>query len=212
MNDPHRRSGKPSKNSLDDEAEAERRANAKDGGVEARIRLAQFLIRRGEADASGRGSEKFAETARLFAALNAALMDAGIACWDAKYHYNFWRPVTAIPRAGEDGNGATAPDKKWLPLLNTPAHPEYPSGHSTFSGAGLAVLAGFLGTEEVAIEVRSDGLPNTTRKFASLCDCAVECGMSRVYAGIHYRFSCEDGQKVGEAVGKEVLIRFPVKP
>lgn len=146
-----------------------------------------------------------AESARLFAVLNVALTDAGIACWDAKFRYNFWRPVTAISRAAEDGNAGTEPDAAWLPLLNTPAHPEYPSGHSTFSGAAAVVLAHFFGGDAVTFTVRSDGLPKVERRFTSLRACAEECGASRVYAGIHYRFSCEDGIALGERGAREVL-------
>ncbi len=145
-----------------------------------------------------------AESARFFAILNVALADAGIACWNAKYHYNFWRPVTAIVRAAEDNNPATEADAAWLPALATPPHPEYPSGHSTFSGAAAAVLARFFGTDAISFTVRSDGLPGVERKFTSLRACAQECGNSRVYAGIHYRFSCEDGLALGEKVGEYV--------
>ena len=134
------------------------------------------------------------ECARLFAHLNTTLTDAGIACWDAKYHFNFWRPVTAI------GEG-------WLPLLATPAHPEYPSGHSTFSGAALVVLAQHFGGENIAFTVKSDALPGVERRFTSLRDCAVECGTSRVFGGIHYRFSCVDGMKLGEAIATETALK-----
>ena len=152
-----------------------------------------------------------AESARLFAILNVALVDAGIACWDAKFHYNFWRPVTAIPRAAEDGNAETEPNAAWLPLLHTPAHPEYPSGHSTFSGAAVVVLGAFFGGDAVEFTVRSDGLPKIERHFTSLRACAEECGASRVGAGIHYRFSCEDGMALGERVAAEVLEKREVK-
>lgn len=138
-----------------------------------------------------------AKSARLFATLNIALTDAGIACWDAKYHYNFWRPVTAIARDGIE----------WEPLLTTPAHPEYPSGHGAFSGAATVVLAHFLGGDAVKFTVRSDALPKTERRFASLRACAVECGMSRVFGGIHYGFSCEDGMRIGQEIGEWVTSR-----
>lgn len=143
--------------------------------------------------------------ANLFALLNAALVDAGIACWDAKYHYNFWRPVTAVRRADEDENDATITDSEWLPMLNTPAHPEYPSGHSTFSGAAITIIAHVLKTSQITFTVRSDALPGVERRFHHLRDCALECGVSRVYGGIHYRFSCEDGLKLGEAVGQWII-------
>lgn len=147
----------------------------------------------------------FMESARLFATLNLALADAGIACWDAKYHYNFWRPVTAIVRADEDGNAGTEARPDWQALLNTPPHPEYPSGHSAFSGAAVAVLSATFGTDRIGFTVRSDALPGVQRTFTSLRTCAEECGESRVYGGIHYRFSCEAGLRLGKVVGEWVL-------
>jgi membrane-associated phospholipid phosphatase len=152
------------------------------------------------------------QNAELFAVLNMTMVDAGIAIWDTKYHYNFWRPVTAIARAGEDGNDATAPEPAWLPLLPTPAHPEYPSGHSGFSMAAAVVLAHFMGTDAVDLSARSDSVPGAERKFTSLRACAEECGLSRIYAGIHYRFSYEDGKEIGRAVAEYVLQRQPGQP
>src|SRR6185295_3732103 len=87
------------------------------------------------------------ENARLLALLNITLADAAIACFEAKYTYVFWRPVTAIPLAATDGNAATIDDPLWVPLLVTPNHPEYPSGHSTTSGAAAAMLANYFGDE-----------------------------------------------------------------
>lgn len=145
------------------------------------------------------------ESARLFAMLNIALTDAGIACWDAKYHYNFWRPATAIIRADEDKNPETAPRSDWQTLLNTPPHPEYPSGHSTFSGAAVAVLSAAFETDKINFTVRSDALPGVERRFTSLRACAKECGDSRVYGGIHYRFSCQDGLRLGTRIGEWIL-------
>lgn len=81
------------------------------------------------------------ETTRLFALLNFALADAGISSWDAKYHYNMWRPIDAIREAAQDGNGATLPDSNWEPLLTTPSFPTYTSGHSTFKAAQRRVCS-----------------------------------------------------------------------
>jgi membrane-associated phospholipid phosphatase len=97
-------------------------------------------------------SLKFLENAHLFALLNVAMADAGIACWDGKYRYVFWRPITAIRGGDTDNNAATDPDPAWTPWLDffpsgTPAHPEYPSGHSTVSGAAAFVLAAAFGDE-----------------------------------------------------------------
>src|SRR4029077_9028595 len=99
---------------------------------------------RGERDDS-RGGSTVLRNARVLASLDLAIADAAIGCWDAKYTYNFWRPVTAIPLAATDSNPATTADPTWMPLFATPAHPEYPSGHSCLSGAAGVVLANYFG-------------------------------------------------------------------
>ena len=104
--------------------------------------------------------------ARLLAQVNIALADAAIACWDGKYTYVFWRPITAIPLADTDGNADTDPDPAWTPLLVTPNHPEYPSGHSTTSSAAAAVLAAHFGNH-TSFTVDSDKMPGVTRSFTS---------------------------------------------
>jgi membrane-associated phospholipid phosphatase len=133
------------------------------------------------------------------------MVDSGIACWDAKYHYNAWRPVTAIQQTADDGNAGTSPESDWMPLLNTPAHPDYPSGHSVFSGAAAVVLEKMLGSGKMEFSVHSDALPGHDRKFSSLAACARECGESRVFCGIHFRYACEVGLILGIKVGEEVL-------
>src|SRR5580765_3925419 len=95
------------------------------------------------------------ENARLLAALDVAMADAAIGCWDAKYTYNFWRPITAIRETADDGNAATTPDPAWTPLFATPGHPEYPSGHSCISGAAAAVLTNEFGNR-VHFDMTSD--------------------------------------------------------
>src|SRR5262249_1208692 len=106
-------------------------------------------------------------TARLFALLNLSWADSSIACWDAKYTYNFWRPVTAIRAADTDGNPDTEPDPDWSPLMATPSHPSYPAAHACISGSGAAVLASFFGTDELPFSFSCDGLPGVTRSFDS---------------------------------------------
>lgn len=147
------------------------------------------------------------QTAELFALLNVAMADAGIAMWDAKYHFNFWRPVTAIPRAGEAENSLVEAEPAWRPLLNTPPHPEYVSGHSGFSAAGATILTHFLGTDAISFTARSDTLPKLERRFDNLKAAAEECGMSRIYGGIHYRFSCDDGLAMGKQIADYVWQR-----
>lgn len=142
------------------------------------------------------------ETARMFGAMNVAMADAGIAAWDVKYTDSFWRPMTAIHNAGTDGNILTTEDDSWVPLLATPNHPSYVSGHSTFSSAGAAALRGILGSDQVSVTLTSDGI---TRSFTSLSDMAMEAGMSRIYGGIHFNFDNTDGLALGTAIGDGVL-------
>lgn len=147
------------------------------------------------------------ENVRLFAQLNVALADAAIAAWDAKYHYETWRPITAIHGADLDGNALTVADADWSPLLITPAFPEYVSGHSTFSGAAAAVLTAAFGDDQ-AFSTTSVGLPGVTRSFAGFTDAAAEAGQSRIYGGIHFQFANQDGQTVGRAIAAHVLDTF----
>lgn len=142
--------------------------------------------------------------ARLFALVNLALADGTISDWESKYHYVRWRPVTAIPLAGTDGNPWTAPDPNWLPLITTPAHPEYPSAHSAQSTAAVTILAHFFG-ERTAFVVSSDGLPGVQRSFASFNDALLDIDIARIYGGIHYRSSCNEGRKQGRAVANFIL-------
>ncbi|HEX7157975.1 MAG TPA: vanadium-dependent haloperoxidase [Edaphobacter sp.] len=144
------------------------------------------------------------DNARLFAELNVAIADGAIAVWDAKYHYVFWRPVTAIPLADTDGNPATIADPTWLPLITTPSHPEYPSAHSTLSGAAATVLAHFFG-EDSSFVVPSDALPGVVRSFTSFSAAQDEIENARVFGGIHYRTSTHDGRALGATVGKYVI-------
>ena len=139
------------------------------------------------------------ENARLFAVLNVSMADAAIACWDVKYRYVFWRPITAI-RTGAGGVGS---DSTWIPWLDfyptgTPAHPEYPSGHSTVSGAAAFILAEEFG-EDTAFSTTSDVQPGT-RNFSSFTAATSEIADARVFGGIHYRTSCVRGNTLGRTV------------
>jgi hypothetical protein len=144
------------------------------------------------------------ENALVLAALNIALADATIAALEAKYHYVFWRPITAIPLADTDGNPATQADPDWTPLIITPAHPDYPSGHSTLTAAAIAVLAHYFGKNS-SIIVDSEVSPGVVRSFSDLDSAQVELNNARVYGGIHFRTACDDGQATGTAVAKFVL-------
>jgi hypothetical protein len=144
------------------------------------------------------------ESARRFAALNVAMADAAIVCWDAKYTYNWWRPITAIRAGDTDNNPATEPDRNWLPLIPTPPFPEHTSGHSTFSGAAAAVLAELTGSDEFSFVTTSDGLPGVVRRFRRFSDAAKEAGMSRIYGGIHFPAANEQGLECGQQIGQYV--------
>jgi len=158
----------------------------------------------GDHDGHSRRHSSTLENARLFAQLNIAMADAAIGCWDAKYTFEFWRPVTAIPLADTDGNPATDKDPNWTPLFATPAHPEYPSGHSCVSGAAGAVLADQFG-EHSHFTVVSDLMPGVERSFRSFSSALEEVKNARIFAGIHFRTATEDGQKLGVSVAEYVL-------
>jgi hypothetical protein len=146
------------------------------------------------------------ENARLFALLNLAMADAAIGCWDAKYWYwrGAWRPITAIRLADTDGNPATIADPGWSPLFATPAHPEYPSGHSCVSGAAGVVLADYFG-EKTHFTASSDTMPGVMRSFKSFSSALEEVKNARIFAGIHFRLATDDGQALGRSVAEDVL-------
>jgi membrane-associated phospholipid phosphatase len=143
-----------------------------------------------------------ASEAELFARLNVAMADAGIAVADAKYTYWFWRPITAI-RTGGAGVG---PLPDWTPLLETPNHPSYISGHSGFSGAAAIVLTQQFGTRPFTFV--SASLPGVARSFTSFDQAAEEAAASRVYGGIHFPFDNAEGLATGHAVGAWTLSAF----
>jgi hypothetical protein len=144
------------------------------------------------------------DNARLFALLNVAMADAAIACWDAKYTYVFWRPITAIQLADTDGNPATVPDPSWTPLLVTPNFPEYPSAHATVSPAAAVVLQSLIG-DSGPFTLDSEILPGVLHTFNSFAEAADEAFVARIFGGIHFRSSCRDGHDLGVAVGNEVV-------
>ena len=148
------------------------------------------------------------QNARLFALLNIAMADAAICAWDAKYTYDFWRPVTAIRNGDTDGNPATAPDTTWSSFIVTPPFPDYVSGHSTFSGAAATVLAMFYRSDHIEFTTGSDFLPGVFRSFSSFSSAAEEAAVSRLYGGIHYRSANEDGLHSGLGIGEYVMENF----
>lgn len=153
------------------------------------------------------GGNTIAENARMFAMLNVAMADAGIASWDAKYLYDLWRPIHAIREAGIDGNDGTVQDAAWLPLLTpSPPFPSYTSGHSTFSRAAADILAFFLGTD--AINVNFAGDFGEMRLLTSLDGAANEAGLSRIYGGIHFDFDNVAGQWAGANIADWVTANY----
>jgi len=146
------------------------------------------------------------DTARTLALMYLAAGDASIACWDAKYTYNFWRPQAAIRNGHLDGNPWTLGDPDWQPLFPTPAHPEYISGHATNSSAMATVLrllfGDYPGVPIVAISPTNPGFPRRWHTFTEGVDEVID---ARVYSGIHYRTSDETGARVGRQVARLVF-------
>ena len=150
---------------------------------------------RGESGRRGGDRDRLLENARILAALNVAMADAAIGCWDQKVKYNFWRPITAIRESG---------DPTWTPLFATPAHQDYPSGHSCVSGAATAILADEFG-ERTPFTLRSDVLVGVQRTFRRFSEALEDVKDARVFAGIHFRTACDDGTVLGKAVAQYVL-------
>lgn len=138
------------------------------------------------------------DNARLFALLNMAGADALIACWEAKYRYSHWRPVTAIRNADTAGNPAISADPTWEPLAPTPAHPEYPAGHTCYGGATEHVLQAFFG-DKVSFSLTNSAV-KVTRNYQSLSQMGKELEHARVWGGMHYRTAVVHGTKLGHEV------------
>ena len=139
-------------------------------------------------------------TAHLFALLNISLADTAIAFFETKYTYEFWRPITAVQMAGVDGNPDTEPNPTWLPLsTRTAPDPSYPGAHSAISAAAAEVLRLYL-HRRIAFDVSSESLPGVTRHFTSFTEAAEEAGLSRIYAGQHFRFDHIAGKHLGRQV------------
>ncbi len=152
------------------------------------------------------------EDARLFALLNVAIADAYIAAWDAKYAYNFWRPITAIRNADSDGNTETAQDSEWLPLAPTPPFPDYVSGHTAFARASVAVLEAVFGREPFEFTLTNPSpalpVPERVRTYFSFREISTEMIEARVLAGIHFRTADRDGDRLGRQVAQFALTHY----
>jgi hypothetical protein len=146
------------------------------------------------------------DSARLFALVAIATDDAFIAAFEAKYHYNFWRPITAIRNADLSNNSATPRDGAWLPLGDTPMHPEYPCAHCISTMAASAVLQATFGNKIPEVSMTSPTAPGVTRRWRRLQDYADEVAMARIDGGFHYRFSNVAAQDMGRKIA-ELAVR-----
>ena len=151
------------------------------------------------------------QNARLFALVEMAVADSYIAVFDAKYTYNFWRPITAIRNGDIDGNEATTRDAGWEPLVDTPLHPEYPCAHCINSGAARAVLESEFGTGPNPLMMTSPTAPGMEHKWASIQEYADEVASARIYGGIHFRNSTVVGKAMGKQIG-ELAVQNYLKP
>jgi hypothetical protein len=146
------------------------------------------------------------DCARFMALVAIAAADAGIAVFDAKYQYDFWRPMTAIRNGDIDDNPATERDATWQPIDNTPMHPEYPCAHCIVSGAIAAAVEAALGTAEIPeISMTSPTAPGVTHRWTNIRAYNEEVSHARIWAGFHYRFSVRVGQDMGRKVGRYVV-------
>jgi hypothetical protein len=153
------------------------------------------------------------DTVRGLAMADLTDSDAGIACFDAKYHYTFWRPVTAIQHADIDGNDRTTADPTWTPLLTTPNHPEYPAAHGCLTSSDAEVAAKLLDTHRIELNIwgavgRNQTTLTTSRHYATVEDLDREIVNARVWAGLHFRYSGEAGVKLGRDVAHWALDRY----
>jgi len=145
------------------------------------------------------------ENAQAFALLAMAMADASIACWDTKYHYNFWRPQAAIRNGDIDGNPLTVADPEWLPLIATPAHPSYASGHATVSGSARAVLERVFGKDGHEVTLTHSAVPGVVLTYTAWDEITDDVDDARIYGGIHYSFDQEKGGHQGRQVGRYIL-------
>ena len=176
---------------------------------EATLAPIYYGLVRSVADIPGRD---VTQNARLFAAVTQAMDDAMIAVFDAKYQYNFWRPITAIRNGDIDGNDATERDPSWTPFVETPMHPEYPCAHCIIAGAVGAVLEAEIGAGPSPIlTTTSSTAKNTARSWKKVDDFVQEVALARICDGVHYRNSTEVGTAMGKEVGALAVAKFGLR-
>jgi hypothetical protein len=153
------------------------------------------------------------QNARIFAAVAQAMDDAMIGVFEAKYHYNFWRPATAIRNGDIDGNDATQREASWTSFIDAPMHPEYPSAHSILAAAVGTVLKAEIGKGPVPVlTTTSPTAKGASRRWTNLDDFAREVGDARIYEGIHYRTSTDVGIAMGKRIGELTVEKFLQTP
>jgi hypothetical protein len=163
-------------------------------------------------DLATRRGLNISDSARLFAAADLAGSDSGIAAWDAKFHYHWWRPITAIQLAAGDGNPDTAPDGLWLPLINTPPYPDYPSGLCNLMAAVSRSVTRVLGDGTIDLNITSvaagtPGFP-LTRHYATASDLLTDAINARVWSGIHFRTADVVAAQMGTSVANYALDHY----
>ena len=174
---------------------------------EATAPAVYWPVARSVATAPGR---QVTDNARLLAVAGMAMDDALIAVFDAKYTYNFWRPVTAIRNGDRDGNDATVPEPGWTPFIDTPMHPEYPCAHCIVSGALGAVLEAEIGAGPAPkLSSASSTAGGAVRTWASVSNFTQEVALARILDGVHYRNSAEVGSAMGKKIGEFSVSKLP---
>jgi hypothetical protein len=157
--------------------------------------------------------DNLGDSARLFALCSLVMADAPITAWDSKLYYSFWRPITAIQQGDHDFNPSTKGDPNWLPLIATPAYPEYTSGANSLNGAITRMLHHFFGTDRLTFTLTSN-VPQViqkTRIYDRLSDAADDIVDARIYEGIHFRAADEAARDQGEHVSNWAFAHF-LKP
>lgn len=168
---------------------------------------AQFQFNRIARAEAPNDDRQLIDHARFFALLNIALADATTSVFDAKYAFNWWRPVTAIRQADVDGNPDTIVDPTWAPFLTTPPHPEYPAAHGVVQAAGARVMKAYFGPQ-YSFSTTAPAVPGAVRSYADF-DAFVEEGrLARVLGGMHFRSSLEEGTRQGKQVGNWVIDHY----
>ena len=147
------------------------------------------------------------QSARMFAMVDMAEADAATACYNEKAAWNFWRPITAVQLAGTDGNPATTADPDWTPLLVTPPHPDFTSGHACFTAASMSALTHFFGRDDISFSGYSTD-SGTTRYFRSFSQALAEVIEARIWGGIHTRTADVEGAKIGKKVTAYMVAHY----